>query len=101
LEPFAPEDPYYGDFTLAAKSLRDRREVVLLQMMFNVRLAVTDEPHGMCYENAYCFHDEEAAWRAFETWDGESEPSEPWVKNPLSGARGTCSCRTCVNARAA
>jgi len=94
-EPFAPDDDYYGEHTLRAKSLLDGREVHLLQYMFNLRLAVTTEPHGMCYEDGYCFHDSAAAYRAFESWDGDSIPSEPWAKNPFRGVYGPCSCVSC------
>jgi len=98
LQPFAPADPYYGRFTLAAKSLPDRREVHLLRQTFNLRVAVTDEPHGLFYEDAYCFHDVELAWRCFETWDGRSEP-EGWAKRPFTGDYGPCPCPSCSEFR--
>jgi hypothetical protein len=94
LEPFAPEDEYYGPLTLAARSLLDRREIVLLGMMFNLRVAITDGPRGMSYEDGYCFHVEELAWLAFETWDGESVP-KGFAKNPFTGVYGDCPCQRC------
>jgi len=92
--PFAPEDPYYGRYTATAKSLLDGREVMLLNMLFNLRVVVTYGPHSLDFEDAYCFHDVAAAWRCFETWDGESVP-EGWAKNPLTGERGSCRCKLC------
>ena len=72
---------------IGARSLFDKREVHLRMMIFNLRLSVTSEPHGMYYDEEYCFHDEEAAWSAFATWNGEEAP-EGWAKNPSTGELG-------------
>lgn len=102
-EPFAPEDPYYGHHTLAAKSLWDgtRREVHLLRMAFNYRIVVTAGPHARTYDNGYCFHITDFAWKAFESWDGESEPAAGWVKNPMTGIYGQCPCAQCARLKEA
>lgn len=86
-------DPYY-ESVIAARSLLDRREVLLYRMLFNLRVVVTDGPHSLVYDDGYCFHNAAAAWKTFETWDGESEP-DGWAKNPFTGRRGPCACRDC------
>ena len=89
-----PNDGYYRG-VLAARSLveEDRREIHLLKMILNYRIAITDGPRGLCYQNAYCFDsieplNAEAAWHAFHTWDGEGHPPGPWIKNPFTGVYG-------------
>lgn len=84
LSRFTDDEYYVG--CLAAKSLTDgtRREVHLRQMIFNLRLACTSEPHGIYYEQEYCYHDRSAAWAAFASWDGESDPTG-WFKNATTG----------------
>lgn len=79
------DDPYYKGIA-AAKSLVDgsKREVHLVTMLYNLRLSVTEDPQGDCYGDQYCYHDAEAAWAAFEAWDGESEPTG-WFKNLQTG----------------
>lgn len=85
LDQSVTEDTYYTG-CLAAKSLTDgtRREVHLLKMIFNLRLSCTSEPHGMYYEEQYCYQDFETAWSEFEKWDGDTEP-KGWFKNLQTG----------------
>jgi len=82
------DDTYY-ESCLAAKSLTDgtKREVHLLRMIFNLRLSCTSEPHGFYYEEQYCYQNFDAAWKAFEEWDGVTEPSG-WSKNLQTGEYG-------------
>lgn len=83
----------YAFGVLAARSIvADRREVLLMQMLFNLRVVVGE---GMCLDDGYCFHYVHLAWAAFETWDGETPP-EGWAKNPFTGQRGPCPCLACV-----
>jgi hypothetical protein len=77
-----PLDADYYEGTIAARSLLDgsRREVLLNKMLFNVRLVVTEGPQSFDYGDGYCYHDLDAARKAFETWDGQSDPGG-WFKN--------------------
>lgn len=86
MESCIPDDPYYENI-IAAKSLLDGREVHLIRMTFNLRLAVTDEPKGVSYEDIYCYHLFPWAWIAFDIWDGETVPPM-WAKHPMTGAYG-------------
>lgn len=79
------EDAEYYQGIVGAKSLLDGREVHLCMMIFNLRLQVTDRPHGLGYQhNAYCYRDEAKAWAAFEAWDGTSVPTG-WIKSLATG----------------
>ena len=97
--PEHPEYEYYGTWAYAAKSLPDRREVMIIRMVFNWRLVMTADPHGQWYEDVYCFHDPALVLAAFEAWDGETEPAG-WAKHPPSGRRGPCPCDACDRYRA-
>ena len=92
------DDPYYKNILAARSLVVDRSEIHLLQTIFNLRIARTNEPHGLSYENGYCFHIPGLAWHAFYTWDGESEPIG-YAKNPFTQKYGDCPCLNCKNLR--
>lgn len=81
------DDPYYENVLAAKSVVGSKCEVHLRVMIFNLRLAITSEPHGLYYEDEYCYHDATLAFLAFTLWDGTSEPIG-WAKHPRTGRHG-------------
>lgn len=71
---------------LCRRELGDGRAVWLVPMTFgNLRLAVG--PMDSCwFDDEWCYHDHDAAWRAALEWNGSGEPTG-WVRHPSSGRR--------------
>lgn len=63
------------------RDIGDGWRIELWQMLFNVRLVVTD---GAWVEKAYCYHDELLAAKAATEWNGEGDPYG-WFKDPHTG----------------
>ena len=87
-------NPLYG--VLAARCLLDHSVIHLLPWgCGGAQLSIGG---GLGYWETYCFHDRRAAWAAFATWDGTSEPAA-WARNPFTGRRGPCTCPDCERER--
>ena len=69
------------DTTLLSKDIGDGWRIEFWQMLFNLRLVVTD---GGGVDKAYCYHIDELAYKAFEEWNGEGDPYG-WFKDPHTG----------------
>lgn len=74
-----------GDY-LSERALGDGRAVWLMAMLGgNLRIAVGRL--GDCgYDDGWCFHDHDAAWRAALGWNGHGDP-EGWYRHLRSGRR--------------
>lgn len=69
-----------------SRLLADGRELSLLEMIgINTRLTIGDPEAGV-YDDAWCYHDREAAEHALATWDGQGDP-EGWYRHIGSARR--------------
>lgn len=69
------------------RALPDGRVLYLHPMAFsNVRISVSPDAEAQWFDQTYCFHDQDAAWRAALGWDGEGDP-EGWVRHHQTGRR--------------
>lgn len=82
---------------VCARSLLDGRLVLLVRMLFNLRLVLTDE-RAVFVEKGYCYHDDDLAYAAFQEWNCEADP-RGWAKDPFSGRLGPCPCEGCERER--
>jgi hypothetical protein len=71
---------------LVRRDLPDGRRLWLHPMLFgNLRLSLGPR-EGVTFDENYCYHDAEAAWRAALEWSGEGEPSG-WIRHIESARR--------------
>jgi hypothetical protein len=69
-----------GDY-LHVRFLPDGRGLWLMQKLLgNTRLAVSAPGDTTGFDQTYCYHDADAAWRAVLGWDGDGDP-EGWVRH--------------------
>lgn len=71
---------------LVRRDLPGGRRLWLMPMLYgNLRLA-TGPAEGLSFDDGWCYHDHDAAWRAALEWSGEGEP-DGWVRHVFSGRR--------------
>lgn len=71
---------------LSERALGDGRAIWLMAM-FGGNLRIGVGTLGSCsFDNEWCFHDHDAAWRAAFGWNGHGDP-EGWYRHPQSGRR--------------
>ena len=69
------------------RELPDGRVLFLSPMSYgNVRLHMSPPEHTIFFDDEWCYHDHDAAWRAVLGWDGTGEP-DGWIRNPTTGRR--------------
>lgn len=72
---------------LDERDLGDGRTLYLDPMMLgNVRLNIGKTGDRINYDDGYCYHDPDAAWRALLGWNGEGDP-EGWYRHTTTGRR--------------
>ena len=66
---------------LHERVLPDGRTLFLLAMLFgNLRLCVSLEGDRLFFDQTFCYHDHDDAWRAVLGWDGTGDPAG-WVRH--------------------
>lgn len=69
------------------RELADGRVLYLRPMLHgNLQLGVSPHGRAQWFDNLWCYHDVDAAWRAAFGWDGSGEPSG-WYRHPQTGRR--------------
>ena len=68
------------------KPLDDGRYAALFQFMFTWAIVTGRIGDRNCYEDRWCYHDEDVARVALDAWDGTGEP-EGWHRHPMTGRR--------------
>jgi hypothetical protein len=60
--------------------------MAVVPFMFTAGLIVGRMDNGGNYENRWCYENLEAAYAAFDAWDGQGEPMG-WHRHPMTGRR--------------
>jgi hypothetical protein len=75
-----------GQWYISKKVLEDGRCVYLFPTIFNLRIGVSKDTEDKGFTEFYCFHDNEAAFEAMDSWNGTGDP-EGWVRHVPSHRR--------------
>jgi hypothetical protein len=69
------------------RELADGRVLYLHpQLLGNLRIGISPNADADWFVQTYCFHDQDAAWRAALGWDGTGDP-EGWYRHHQTGRR--------------
>lgn len=75
------------DGALFHRLLDDGREVVVYPMTFGKGRLVVGVPEFDSYDDGWCYPRASTAIRAAQTWDGQGDPMDGWVRHLGTGRR--------------